>query len=158
MATLATRIALATSLPAFLVGPTAAMGNEQRLPTSKEVGQALVSAEYERCLSSNESRPIARSHCTTDMKFPTSVTFEQVLCVDYGADGGKNPIARCVFKGQQRIYPNPVGYILEKRRGRKVNATPQKSFPSQTYGDGAIDLIYKNGDWQSIPEPTISFE
>ena len=160
MATAASRIALATGLSAFLVEPTAAMAEKERLPSSMEIGQALISEEYERCRSSHESRPIAQSHCTTDLKFPNSITFEQTLCVSYGADSERNPIARCVFKGEKRIYPNHLGYMLEEHRDGKIKAAVQKYFPPQIYGDGegAIDLFYKNGKWLLMPEPQFSID
>lgn len=160
MVTLATRIALATSLPAFLAGASSAIAKDQRLPTAKEVGLGLLSEEYDRCRSGQENNPIAQSHCGMDGHFATSVTFEQILCVNYGADSKRNPIARCVFKGERRAYPNFPDLNLEVERGGKLKAKPQRELPSQIYGDGegAIDLVYINGGWLSIPEPKISFE
>ena len=161
MASAALRFVLATSLPAFLSAPTAAMAKDQRLPTSKEVGQGLLSEEIDRCRSGHESRPIAQSHCGMGWHAQASVTFDQILCVNHGADSEKNPIARCVFKGERRAYPNLPGQnLMEVRRARQPKAKPQSELPSQLYGDGegAIDLVYINGSWLSIPEPKISFE
>ena len=122
------RFALASSLPAFLVGLNAAKAEQTRLLTSADIAQALTSRDYFNCRSDNEGNDIAQSHCTT-MRRPNKITFEQFLCVEYGADSDRNPLARCVFKGQKRSYPNPLGAALIRQR------------------DGTVDLIYKAGYW-----------
>jgi hypothetical protein len=158
MVTTATRLAVASGLPAFLLG-TPADAKSIPLPNANEVGQALVSLEYLNCEDSYEaavrggSRAAGMAHCY-QIERPTSVAFDQLLCVNYGSDIDENPVARCVFKGQTRIYPNPLGYLLEDTKRGEAKATPQKNYSPRSYGDGAIDLISRDGRWSPDFKPT----
>jgi hypothetical protein len=157
---IATKIALATSLPAFLVGATAAVAEVKEGPTAKDVGQALISAELQLCRDTNASDPIRQSHCSLDMRFPTRVDFGQFLCAVTRYDSSKNPISSCVFKGQKRVYPAPFPFLIEEQKGDeiKIGDNPEKLPPAIEYGDGLIELIYTDGDWRLLPEPAISIE
>lgn len=147
MTAVSTRIALASSLPAFLAGmPVNA--NMAKIPTDAEVGQALVSLEYLQCIDNDEvsgRMAAGMSHCV-HIEHPKGVTFEQLLCVDYGADIDRNTIARCVYRGQKRVYSRYwIGTKGDKQpeslgSGGKYDAV-------ETRGDGALDLIYKDGRW-----------
>jgi hypothetical protein len=158
MATAVTRLALASSLIAFLLGIPANAKSDQ-LPNAQDVGQALVSLEFLNCEDSYQagvrsgSRGAGMSHCY-QIDRPTSVAFKQLLCVNNGSDIDKNTLIRCVFKGQTRIYPNPLGYLLEDTKAGELKATPQKNYPPRSYSDGTIDLISRDGKWSPDFKPT----
>ena len=90
-----------------------------QLPSEQELGSALALSQL--CVD--------RDGYTECGAQPTGATFTQYLCVEYGADQARRVIVRCVYKGARIIMPI---------RG-VAQAVP--------FGDGAIDVIYRDGYW-----------
>jgi hypothetical protein len=120
MASATANLALAASLPVFLVGEALAQAPRVRLPSPVEVGQGLALANG--CVDRD-------GFTLCDPAQPVGATFRQVLCVEYGSDLEHRPIARCVYTGAR----------MEYQGGRRPM--------TRDFGDGAIDLIYIGNTW-----------
>ena len=143
----AAKTALAWPMLALVLGAAAVRAEQPKRPTSENVGESLVSRDYLRCVAASEKNP-GMSHCV-HIERPKANSFEQLLCVDYGSDIDKNPIARCVYKGRKITYSRLLITTSKDEIKTDSNGRADEIAPG---GDGTIDLIHINGSWGPHPD------